>query len=56
MNSAVKKIILSSFVLIYVSSCSTAVTVVDTSTSAVINTTKGIIHYSTCPFTKKECF
>tara|TARA_Y100000389_G_C17130109_1_gene349798 strand:+ start:119 stop:280 length:162 start_codon:yes stop_codon:yes gene_type:complete len=52
----IKKIFLLSFMLIAVSSCSTAVTAVDATTSAVITTTKGIIHYSTCPFTKKECF
>ena len=56
MNIIIKKIFLLCFMSITVSNCSTAVTVVDTTTSAVINTTKGIVHYSTCPFTKKECF
>ena len=56
MNIFIKKII-SIFILItFTQSCSTAVTVVDTTASVAINTVNGVVHYSTCPFTKKECF
>ena len=51
-----KKFFLLSSFLILTQSCSTAVTVVDTTASVAINTVKGVVHYSTCPFTKKECF
>ena len=51
------------FVLIsifFILGCSTAVTVVDTTTSvtvkAVTGTVKGIVHVTTCPFTDKDCF
>jgi hypothetical protein len=56
MNHIVKKKNLLTLVLIATSNCSTTASVVDTATSAAIDTAKGIIHYSTCPFTKKECF
>jgi len=42
--------------VIFTQSCSTAVTVVDTTASVALNTVKGVVHFSTCPFTKKECF
>jgi hypothetical protein len=55
-----KKFILLFVILTITQSCSTAVTVVDTTTSVAINTVKGtakgIYHITTCPFTKKECF
>ena len=56
MNNLIKKILLLFLLLIFTQSCSTAVTVVDTTASVAINTVKGVVHYSTCPFTKKECF
>ena len=56
MNIFIKKIILVFILIIFTQSCSTAVTVVDTTTSVAINTVKGVVHFSTCPFTKKECF
>jgi len=56
MNIFIKKIISILILIIFTQSCSTAVTVVDTTASVAINTVKGVVHYSTCPFTKKECF
>ena len=56
MNIFIKKIILTFILRIFTQSCSTAETVVDTTSSLAINTVKGVVHYSTCPFTKKECF
>ena len=56
MVNILKKISILFFILMFTQSCSTAVTVVDTTASAAINTVKGVVHYSTCPFTKKECF
>jgi hypothetical protein len=56
MNIFIKKIISIFILIIFKKSCSTSVTVVDTTTSVAINTVKGVVHYSTCPFTKKECF
>ena len=56
MNFFIKKILLVFILTIFTQSCSTAVTVVDTTASVAINTIKGVVHYSTCPFTKKECF
>ena len=56
MVNILKKISILFFMLMFTQSCSTAVTVVDTTASVAINTVKGVVHYSTCPFTKKECF
>jgi cbb3-type cytochrome oxidase cytochrome c subunit len=56
MNIFIKKVFLLFLVVVFTQSCSTAVTVVDNTTSAAINTVKGVVHYTTCPFTKKECF
>ena len=56
MNIFIKKNYLLFMIIIFIQSCSTTVTVIDTTTSVAINTTKGIVHYTTCPFTKKECF
>jgi len=56
MNNLIKKIVLMLILVIFTQSCSTAVTVVDTTASIAVNTVKGVVHYSTCPFTKKECF
>ena len=56
MNIFIKKNYLLFMIIIFTQGCSTAVTVIDTTTSVAINTTKGIVHYTTCPFTKKECF
>jgi hypothetical protein len=39
--------------VIFTQSCTTAVTVVDTAESVAINNVKSVVHYSTCPFTKK---
>ena len=52
----IKKILLLLLLSIFLQNCSTAITIVDTTTSAAINTVKGAIHITTCPFTKKECF
>jgi hypothetical protein len=45
---------------VFTQSCSTAVTVVDTTVSTtakvVTGTIKGVVHVTTCPFTDKECF
>ena len=47
-------------IIIFTQSCSTAVTVVDTTvsttTKVVTGTVKGIVHVTTCPFTDKDCF
>ena len=47
-------------ITIFTQSCSTAVTVVDTTVSTtakvVTSTVKGVVHVTTCPFTDKECF
>ena len=56
MINSKNKILILLLLLIFTQSCSTAVTVVDTTTSVAINTVKGVVHYTTCPFTKKECF
>tara|TARA_B100000035_G_scaffold134150_1_gene114098 strand:- start:141 stop:311 length:171 start_codon:yes stop_codon:yes gene_type:complete len=56
MINTIKKKLIIFLLLIFTQSCSTAVTVVDTTTSVAINTVKGVVHYGTCPFTKKECF
>ena len=56
MNDLIKKFFLLLVLVVLTQSCSTAVTVVDTTASVAINTVKGVVHYSTCPFTKKECF
>jgi uncharacterized protein YceK len=56
MSNLIKKVYLLLILIIFTQGCSTAVTVVDTTTSVAINTVKGVVHYSTCPFTKKECF
>jgi hypothetical protein len=56
MNNLIKKFFSLLVLVIFTQSCSTAVTVVDTTASVAINTVKGVVHYSTCPFTKKECF
>ena len=42
--------------MIITQSCSTAITVIDTTASVTINTVKGVAHFTTCPFTKKKCF
>ncbi len=46
--------------IVFTQSCSTAVTVVDTTVSTtakvITGTVKGVIHVTTCPFTDKECF
>ena len=52
-DNLLKKIFILCFLVIFTQSCSTAVTVVDTTASVAINTVKGVVHYSTCPFTKK---
>ena len=47
-------------IVIFLQSCSTAVKVIDTTASTAIKTVtgtiKGIVHITTCPITKKECF
>ncbi len=48
------------FLILFTQGCTTAVTVVDTTTTAVVKTAtgtvKGVTHIITCPFTKKDCF
>ena len=56
MNDLIRKFFLLLVLVVFTQSCSTAVTVVNATTSVVINTVKGFVHYSTCPFTKEECF
>ena len=56
MNIFIKKILLVFILITFTQSCSTAVTVVDTTTSVAISTVKSVVHYSTCPFTKKRLF
>jgi len=52
----IKKIFIIIFLSIFLQNCSTAVKVVDTTASAVINVVSTTIHYTTCPITKKKCF
>ena len=56
MNTFIEKIFLLLILIFFTQNCSTATTILDTATSTTINTTKGIAHYTTCPFTKKDCF
>ena len=60
MKTFLEKFIILILLIIFTQSCSTAVTVVDTTatvaTKTVTGTVKGIVHITTCPFTKKECF
>jgi len=56
MSVCIKKIFILFLLVIFIQNYSTAITVVDTTTSVVINTVKGVRHITTCPFTKKECF
>jgi len=60
MKNFFKNFIIFFLLIIITQGCSTAVTAVDTtvSTSAkiVTGTAKGVIHITTCPFTKKKCF
>ena len=60
MKTFLKNFIILILFSVFTQSCSTAVTVVDTTVSTttkiVTGTAKGIIHVTTCPFTDKECF
>ena len=56
MNIFIKKTISIFISIIFKQSCSTPVTVVDTTISVAINIVKEVVHYATSPFTKKECF
>ena len=56
MNIFIKKMFLLFIVTVFTQSCSTALTVVDTTTSVAINAVKRVTYFTTCPFTKKECF
>jgi hypothetical protein len=56
MNIFINKVLVLLIIIIFTQGCSTAVTVVDTTASAAVNTVKGVVHITTCPFTKKECF
>jgi len=56
MVNTIKKNSILILLLTFTQSYSTTVAVVDTTASVAINTIKSIVHYSTCPFTKKECF
>jgi PBP1b-binding outer membrane lipoprotein LpoB len=55
-----KKFIILILLTFFTQGCSTAVTVVDEATSTtskvVAGTVKGVVHITTCPFTKKKCF
>ncbi len=56
----IKKFIIPCLIIIFTQSCSTTVTVVDTTVSTtakvVTGTVKGVAHIITCPFTEKDCF
>ena len=60
MNIFLKKIITLFLLTFFIQGCSTAVTVVDeaasTTSKVVAGTVKGVVHITTCPFTKKKCF
>jgi hypothetical protein len=60
MKTFLKNFIILILLTIFTQSCSTAVTVVDTTVSTtakvVTGTVKGVVHITTCPFTDKECF
>jgi hypothetical protein len=60
MKTFLKNFIILILFTIFTQSCSTAVTVVDTTVSTtakvVTSTVKGVMHITTCPFTNKECF
>ena len=60
MINYIKKKIIFLVLLFLVYGCSTAVTVVDTTTSVAVKTVtgtvKGVTHIVTCPFTDKDCF
>ncbi len=50
------KLILCILSMILLSNCSTAVTTADMAVTGVAKTVGAVVHYTTCPFTKKECF
>jgi hypothetical protein len=60
MKTFLKNFIILFLFTVFTQSCSTAVTVVDTTVSTtakvVTGTIKGVVHVTTCPFTDKECF
>ena len=60
MKTLIKNFIILILFTIFTQSCSTAVTVVDTTVSTtaevVTDTVKGVMHITTCPFTDKKCF
>ena len=60
MKTLIKNFIILILFTIFTQSCSTAVTVVDTTVSTtadlVTGTVKGVMHITTCPFTDKKCF
>ena len=60
MKTFLKNFIILILFTIFTQSCSTAVTVVDTTVSTtaevVTDTVKGVMHITTCPFTDKKCF
>ena len=55
-----RKFIILILLVFFTQGCSTAVTVVDeaasTTSKVVAGTVKGVVHITTCPFTKKKCF
>ena len=60
MKTLIKNFLMLPLFIIVTQSCSTAVTVVDTTVSTtakvVTGTVKGVVHITTCPFTDKDCF
>ena len=60
MKTFIKNLIILILFTVFTQSCSTAVTVVDTTVSTtakvVTGTVKGVVHITTCPFTDKDCF
>ena len=60
MKTFLKNFIILILLTIFTQSCSTAVTVVDTTVSTtakvITGTVKGAVHITTCPFTDKKCF
>ena len=55
-----RKFIILILLTFFIQGCSTAVTVVDeaasTTSKVVAGTVKGVVHITTCTFTKKKCF
>tara|TARA_B100000965_G_scaffold336001_1_gene302128 strand:- start:820 stop:990 length:171 start_codon:yes stop_codon:yes gene_type:complete len=51
-----KKLFLYAISIILLSNCTAAVTTADMAVTGVSKTVGTVVHFTTCPFTKKECF